>query len=78
MTYLPFEMYHTNYWNIWNPYIHVEEALGQNHQLKKNWQHEEVAYCAIVAAVKGLIGKRLLYNIPIGAKYFYSAMIMHA
>ena len=23
-----------------------------------------------------LIGKRILYNIPIGAKYFYSEMIM--
>ena len=24
-----------------------------------------------------LIGKRILYNIPIGAKHFYSKMIMH-
>ena len=24
-----------------------------------------------------LIGKRILYNIPIGEKYFYSEMIMH-
>ena len=24
-----------------------------------------------------LIGKRILYNIPIGEKYFYSKMIMH-
>ena len=35
MTYLSFEMLHTNYWNIYNPYIHVEVALGQNHQLNK-------------------------------------------
>ena len=24
-----------------------------------------------------LIGKRILYNIPIGENYFYSKMIMH-
>ena len=25
-----------------------------------------------------LIGKRILYNIPIGEEYFYSKMIMHS
>ena len=28
-------------------------------------------------SVNGLIGKRILYNIPIGVKYFYSKMTMH-
>ena len=36
MTYLSFGMLHTNYWNIYNPYIHVEVALGQNRQMYKN------------------------------------------
>ena len=35
-----------------------------------------VAFSSDVTSIVQLIGKRILYNIPIGAKYFHSDMIM--